>query len=78
MQIVTVNLPSVYIDAIAKMTDKGMYPSRSEAIRVALRDFLKDELEMVEALLFMEEKDKEHMDGEKGTKIDMRRITKGW
>nr|MDO8111509.1 ribbon-helix-helix domain-containing protein [Candidatus Sigynarchaeota archaeon] len=55
MQIVTVNLPSIYIDAIAKLTEQGMFPSRSEAIRVALREFLKNELEMVESLLDLSE-----------------------
>lgn len=86
MQIVTVNLPSVYITAIKKMTDERLYPSRSEAIRVAIRDFLKKELEMVEILLNIQdenEKKKPEKSSEKpkfdpGRKIDMRSIRRGW
>jgi Arc/MetJ-type ribon-helix-helix transcriptional regulator len=81
MQIVTVNLPSIYIDAIAKLTDQGLYPSRSEAIRVALKDFLSNELKMVESLLEISDKDvkvsqKQDSPGKK--KIDMRSIRAGW
>ncbi|MHA1999011.1 MAG: ribbon-helix-helix domain-containing protein [Candidatus Helarchaeales archaeon] len=82
MQIVTVNLPSVYIDAIATLTKKGQYPSRSEAIRVALRQFLKDELEMVEVLLEIKEENNKKGIITKGkktnNKIDMRSIRSGW
>jgi antitoxin ParD1/3/4 len=83
MQIVTVNLPEIYIDAIGKLTGQGMFPSRSEAIRAALRDFLKNELEMVESLLDLNE-----MDGTvavvpgpaipKQRKLDMRSCKAGW
>ncbi|MFX0057322.1 MAG: ribbon-helix-helix domain-containing protein [Candidatus Hodarchaeota archaeon] len=45
MKIVTVNVPESYIDAINKLIgDKGLYPSRSELIRCAVRDFLLKEL----------------------------------
>lgn len=46
MKIITINLPEKYLAAIQTLNDLGVYPSRSEAIRIALRDFLKDELEM--------------------------------
>lgn len=82
MQIVTVNLPSIYIDAIAKLTENGMFPSRSEAIRHALRDFLKNELEMVESLLDLSEKEGKIQiiqdSKTKSKKIDMRSIRAGW
>jgi antitoxin ParD1/3/4 len=82
MQIVTVNLPSIYIDAIAKLTEQGMFPSRSEAIRQALRDFLKNELEMVESLLDLSEKEGKIQviqdTKTKTKKIDMRSIRAGW
>lgn len=79
MQIVTVNLPSIFIDAIQKLTDQGLFPSRSEAIRVALRDFLKTELEMVESLLDLSEnKEKQIISENPQKKIDMRTIRKGW
>jgi len=83
MQIVTVNLPSIYIDAIAKLTEQGMFPSRSEAIRSALRNFLKSELEMVESLLDLNENETKVQvtqvnDKSPTKKIDMRSIRKGW
>jgi Arc/MetJ-type ribon-helix-helix transcriptional regulator len=46
MKIITINLPEKYLAAIQTLNDLGVYPSRSEAIRIALKDFLKDELEM--------------------------------
>ena len=46
MKVVTINIPKMWLELIAILTDseEGMYPSRSELIRVALRDFLKKEL----------------------------------
>jgi Arc/MetJ-type ribon-helix-helix transcriptional regulator len=45
VKIVTVNVPESYIDAINKLIgEKGLYPSRSELIRCAVRDFLLKEL----------------------------------
>lgn len=47
MKIVTVNVPESYIDAINKLIgENGLYPSRSELIRVAVREFLIKELRM--------------------------------
>ncbi|TFH28674.1 MAG: ribbon-helix-helix protein, CopG family [Promethearchaeota archaeon] len=46
MRIITVNLPVSYLSAIDSLTgNEGLYPSRSELIRVAVRDFLIRELE---------------------------------
>ncbi|MFX0057226.1 MAG: ribbon-helix-helix domain-containing protein [Candidatus Hodarchaeota archaeon] len=50
MKIITINLPEKYLSAIQTLNDLGIYPSRSEAIRIALRDFLKDELKMFDDL----------------------------
>jgi len=50
MKIVTINLPLPALDALEKLTDYGLYPSRSEAIRVALRDFLSSELQLAQKL----------------------------
>ncbi len=47
MKIVTVNVPESYIDAIGKLVgENGLYPSRSELIRCAVREFLLKELRM--------------------------------
>ncbi len=50
MKIITINLPEKYLEAIQTLNDLGVYPSRSEAIRTALSDFLGDELKMFENL----------------------------
>jgi len=46
VKIITINLPGKYLSAIQTLNDMGVYPSRSEAIRIALRDFLDNELTM--------------------------------
>lgn len=46
MKIITVNLPVSYLKTIDGLTgETALYPSRSELIRVAVRDFLIRELE---------------------------------
>lgn len=46
MRIITVNLPINMIKVIKALTGEGgLYPSRSELIRVAIREFLISELE---------------------------------
>jgi Arc/MetJ-type ribon-helix-helix transcriptional regulator len=50
MKIITINLPEKYLEAIQILNDLGIYASRSETIRIALKDFLKDELEMYQDL----------------------------
>ena len=49
MKIVTINVSRVHLDLIQKLVDSRIYPSRSEAIRVAIRDWL-----IVEAKLYKE------------------------
>jgi hypothetical protein len=45
MRIITVNLPEAYIKTLKKLVgNKAIYPSRSELIRVAVREFLIKEL----------------------------------
>lgn len=44
MQIITINLPEAYLDSIQILNDLKIYPSRSEVIRVALENFLSNEL----------------------------------
>lgn len=51
VQIITINLPNSYVKALEKLTaDLGLFPSRSEAIRTALRQFVDKELEYAEKL----------------------------
>ena len=46
MKIITINLPEQYISAIQTLQDLGICPSRSQAIRTALMEFLGEELKM--------------------------------
>ncbi len=50
MKIITINLPEKYLQAIQILMDMGLYPSRSEAIRIALGNFLNNELKMFKEL----------------------------
>jgi len=44
MRIVSVKLPEAYIEAIDELVRMGIYTSRSEAIRAAIREMIKREL----------------------------------
>lgn len=44
MNLVTVKMSDIYVNGLDKLVELGMYPSRSEAIRVAIRDLLRREL----------------------------------
>lgn len=44
MKLVTVLLPEAYLEGLDELVRASMYPSRSSAIRSAVRDMLKKEL----------------------------------
>ena len=44
LKLVTVHLPEFYIKGLEQLVEMGRYPSKSEAIRVAVRDLLAREL----------------------------------
>jgi Arc/MetJ-type ribon-helix-helix transcriptional regulator len=44
MRIITVKIPEAYLRELDELVRLGAYPSRSEVIRVALRELLKREL----------------------------------
>ncbi|MBD3406354.1 MAG: ribbon-helix-helix protein, CopG family [Candidatus Lokiarchaeota archaeon] len=44
MKLVTLHCPSQYLEGLEKLVESGLYPNRSEAIRIAIRDLLKREL----------------------------------
>ncbi len=44
MKLITVNLPEAYVNGIEQLIIEKLYPNRSEAIRIAVRDLLKREL----------------------------------
>lgn len=43
MKIITIMLPEPYIKALEVLVGEGRYPNRSEAVRTAVRDFIKEE-----------------------------------
>ena len=52
MKIVTVNIPDSFLDSIEKLVgEDGLYPSRSELIRVAVREFLLKELALANRMV---------------------------
>jgi Arc/MetJ-type ribon-helix-helix transcriptional regulator len=46
MHNITIALPEIYVTNIEKLQEAGMVPSRSEAIRLAIREFLKKEVQV--------------------------------
>jgi Arc/MetJ-type ribon-helix-helix transcriptional regulator len=48
MRNVTINLPESYCDGIERLIKDQFFPSRSESIRVALKEFIENEFEIIE------------------------------
>ena len=44
MRLITVKMPEIYIDGLDELVKLGRYSSRSEAIRIAVRELLRREL----------------------------------
>ncbi|MFW9971086.1 MAG: ribbon-helix-helix domain-containing protein [Candidatus Odinarchaeota archaeon] len=75
MKIVTVNIPESYLDSIEKLVgEEGLYPSRSELIRVAVRDFLIKELELANHKAMDKEKEIEEFDEENYVRVPIERL----
>lgn len=50
LKIITINIPDQYLDCIKVLTDFGYFPSRSEAIRQAIKQFLYKETQLIKDL----------------------------
>ena len=48
MKICTINIPDKYLDCLETLVNLGYFPSRSEAVRVALKQFLDREQDINE------------------------------
>jgi len=48
MERVTLRIPKQQIEAVERMVESGQFPNRSEAIRAAVREKIKDEGEPVQ------------------------------
>jgi len=44
MNLISVKIPETFLEGLDDLVRLGVYPSRSEAIRVAIRDLLRKEL----------------------------------
>jgi Arc/MetJ-type ribon-helix-helix transcriptional regulator len=70
VKIVTVNVPESYIDAIEKLIgENGLYPSRSELIRCAVREFLLKELRVSKKILGQNNEEDEDFDDENYVRV---------
>lgn len=72
MKIVTVNVPESFITSISKLVgEDGLYPSRSELIRCAVREFLLKELNLAKNMsnYNLEEPEVENFDDKKFVRI---------
>ncbi|MFW9900485.1 MAG: ribbon-helix-helix domain-containing protein [Candidatus Thorarchaeota archaeon] len=75
MKIVTVNIPESYLDSIQKLVgENGLYPSRSELIRVAVRDFLLRELKLADNMARYNETEIEDFDDENYVRVPIERL----
>lgn len=75
MKIVTVNVPESYIDAINKLIgENGLYPSRSELIRCAVRDFLLKELKAANNMAKFSESNIEDFDEEHFVRVPIEKL----
>ena len=54
MKIVTINVSLIHLELIQKLVENRVYPSRSEAIRVAIRDWLITESKLYCVVVFTE------------------------
>jgi len=43
VKLITLNLPETWVEKLDQLVKEEMYPSRAEAIRMAIRDLLKAE-----------------------------------
>lgn len=56
MRNITINIPECYDKNIQKLIELKIVPSRSEAIRTALREFIENQDKNLELLGFFEKK----------------------
>ena len=75
MKIVTVNVPESYLGSIEKLVgEHGLYPSRSELIRVAVREFLLKELKMANNMAKYKETKVDNFDNENFVRVPVERL----
>lgn len=44
MKVITLNVPETYLKALDQLVAEKLYPNRAEAIRIAIRDMISEEV----------------------------------
>ncbi|KKK44253.1 hypothetical protein LCGC14_0604560 [marine sediment metagenome] len=75
MKIVTVNIPEPYLESIKRLIGEGgLYPSRSELIRCAVREFLIKELKNANEIIKYNEVEVEEIDDKNFVRVPVETI----
>lgn len=75
MKIVTVNIPESFIESIERLTGEGgLYPSRSELIRCAVREFLIKELKIANEMIKYKEVSVEKLDDKNFVRVPFEKM----
>ena len=75
LKIVTVNIPESYLESIERLIgDNGLYPSRSELIRVAVREFLIKELRRANEMIKYKEVEVEKLDDKNYVRVPIEKM----
>ncbi len=75
MKIVTVNIPESYLDSIERLIgENGLYPSRSELIRCAVREFLIKELRNANEMIKYKEIEVEELDDKNFVRVPIEKM----
>ena len=75
LKIVTVNIPESYLESIERLIgENGLYPSRSELIRVAVREFLIKELRRANEIIKYKEVEVEKLDDKNFVRVPIEKM----
>ena len=75
MKIVTVNVPESYLESIKRLIGEGgLYPSRSELIRCAVREFLIKELKNANEIIKYNEVEVEEIDDKNFVRVPVEEL----
>jgi len=75
LKIVTVNVPESYLESIKRLIgENGLYPSRSELIRVAVREFLIKELRRANEIIKYKEVEVEKLDDKNFVRVPIEKM----
>ena len=75
MKIVTVNIPESYLESIKRLIGEGgLYPSRSELIRCAVREFLIKELKNANEIIKYNEVEVEEIDDKNFVRVPVESV----